>query len=512
MTILSEEDRRALTQQPQIPSVSPGTLASPRTVMPSVPSVASTVQPQIPAISPGMGASPRTPDSALVVPSVASTVQPQIPGFSPGAAVSPRTPDAVIAAGAPPPAVAPPVYGNYGQTAPPSVSGQFTPRTPDGPVATYQAQLQGNPAPVAGATGAPVSPALGAMARAALDPLAAARADAGNAYDTGAQTSVPTGVGMGARQLITSAASRAGGAVLDASGAVRDAAANVARPLYEGVRAFITGRPPAPDAPAGAVPSVAAAARGPVTIDGRTGQPITTANTMPGTWHPAGADADIAAMGNEIQPVAAGVPGGVPSVRGIQPPAQVTSVQTSNTPANINPTTPLGGLFRSIAGMQLMRRANNDQQRTFKNQVTAQGADIAAAKVGGELKRSAAEVDKTQAETTKLKQDNENAVQVQNLRKQLVDETDPKKRKALENKLYALQGKKQGNFQVTQVESVDPATGMVTKTPYIIDADTGNARPVTGTGGGPPGMTYLGKSPQGKRVFQDAQGNKHVED
>jgi hypothetical protein len=467
-------------------------------------------QPQIAPVSPNVGASPRTPDAAAgayatelgAASPAASTVQPQIMALP-----------------------------NTGAS----------PRTAAGPVAAYSAQLQGQPqvapvasvaapAAVAPATPSLVGPVLGAMARTALDPLASVRSDAADAYNAGAQTSVPTGVGMGARQALNSVLSRAGGAVLDASGAVRNAAMeNVVKPAYEGVRAFITGRPPAPDTAAPVVGSAQAApARAPVTIDGGTGQVITTGNTIPGTWHPADQDPtmrDFTVGGLRVQdtgvvdgqPATRSITGdrafptGVPSVRsgqgGVAVPQQVTAI-----PGSGGPTTPLGGLMRSVAGLQIARRANNDNQRTFNDQVKAANLDLTTQKVGGELKRSAAETGKTEAETTKLKQENENAVQVQALRSQLVNETDPKKRKVLENKLYALQGKKQGSYQVTQVESVDPATGMVTKTPYIIDSDTGNARPVAGAGAGPPGMTYLGKSPQGKRVFQDAQGNKHVED
>jgi hypothetical protein len=456
-------------------------------------------QPQI-VPQPNMGVSPRTPPATaayMAAPSVQS--QPQITA-QPNMGVSPSTSNDAAAAYLNPPAApvdtTPRLPALPGRP-PMSVSGQFSPRTADDATAAYMAAPQ-RPSVLSAVPGA-----MRAAAGALIDPMANVRGDVASEYQRGAAISPATGAGMAVREAVVSPVSRAMGAVTAATAPLRNAASSFMGNMGEGVRAFITGQPPAPATPltagrTAAVPSVGAA-RQPVTVDqqGNEVPPQQGNNSFQVGGLTVTDNGNLRTITGD-----APAPVRVPAVGGAQPtlsaPAPVTSVADARPGAK----GPLGGLMGSLTGLQLIRGANNEQQRGYNDQVKAINTGLNVAKVGGELQ-------KTSAETEKLQQDNKNALQIQSLRSQLVSATDPKVKKDIENKLYALQGKKAGNFQVVQSESIDPATGQQVKTPYILDADSGEARPLIPPQGN--GMSYVGKTPDGKRVFKDAQGKQHVE-
>jgi len=75
------------------------------------------------------------------------------------------------------------------------------------------------------------------------------------------------------------------------------------------------------------------------------------------------------------------------------------------------------------------------------------------------------------------------AKQLKDIRTRYTNEKNPEKKRALQQQLYALQGKAQQKFQIATAQHTDE-TGNIVKTPYLIDAVSGQSRTLTG-GGGP---------------------------
>jgi hypothetical protein len=454
------------------------------------------------------GGAPAIPSVATPVAAPAPQVQPQIISTTPSA--SPRTPDAQAAYLA---SAAPQQQPQIVSTIPGT-----SPRTPDAQAA-YLAPQQ--PVSVAAPAAVPAGGAV-QVPQGVLDPGAAVRGDIADAYRRGAQSSTATGVGMAANEAVISPVSRVGGGLMDAGLSVARGAGNAAmavgRPLVEGVRAFLTGRPPAPSVAAPAAPvagtpeplirqpapgfdangqrtgvaptvaaapaAVAPAARQPVTIDAATGQPIVanggaSPGYQPGTVQPIFQQGSMSVyqqgnhrviVGDNPAPVRVAQPS-VAAVPHVQPPAQVTAVPGRRASGR----SALGGFMGTAAGLSVARGQNNINQRDFKNQVSV-------AKLGMESAKTEADVGRAKADTKRIEAENRDREQLTTLRTQLVNETDPKKRAAIERKITTLQGKAAPKYQVVTVKTVDPATGGQIETPYLLD-EAGNSRPVVQQGG-----------------------------
>jgi hypothetical protein len=105
--------------------------------------------------------------------------------------------------------------------------------------------------------------------------------------------------------------------------------------------------------------------------------------------------------------------------------------------------------------------------------------------------------------------------QIDALRQQYANESDPEKRRALATKINTLTGKDQQKFQVVMEKGVGADGITPTQTAYLVD-EAGNVKPVSGGGQpdtnvAPPGMRMVGTS-QGKPVYEDAQGNRFTLD
>jgi hypothetical protein len=208
---------------------------------------------------------------------------------APPTPVSPRTPDGPIASYAAEQGAAPATVPAAGKpiimATPPGPVG-VSPRTPDAATAAYSAEL--------GARGQAPQPSVVPIIAGAIDAGSNIRADVAGAYREGAATSVPAGVGMAAREAIVSPVSRAGGVIANMAGRAQQAAMGVIGPIVEAGRAFITGSPaPAPAAPAAtAAPQTgvirgsfgpAPGAFGPARAPGAAAAPAAAAPAVPGT-------------------------------------------------------------------------------------------------------------------------------------------------------------------------------------------------------------------------------------
>ena len=108
----------------------------------------------------------------------------------------------------------------------------------------------------------------------------------------------------------------------------------------------------------------------------------------------------------------------------------------------------------------------------------------------------------TERQANAKAKDLENA-QVEELRvlqKEYRAEKDPTKKKALENELYALQGKNQQNYQITTREDVGPDGVSVIKKPYIVDRE-GREREI---GAEDPEMVIINSNPKYREAYNSA--------
>ena len=137
----------------------------------------------------------------------------------------------------------------------------------------------------------------------------------------------------------------------------------------------------------------------------------------------------------------------------------------------------------------------SDQNLTARGQdVTRRGQDIDAQNVAGQNKVRDTEIQGAQFD---LGQKQELA----DLQQRYAAETDPAKRKQLENEIYARMGKPQQKYQVVTEAGTDPLTDMPYKTPYIVDS-SGTARRIGGGsgGGGEGGIMEIGKGEKPPRA------------
>lgn len=501
-------------------------------------------------------------------PPPASTQQPQIMPLA-NTGESPRTPDSVFAS--PTPTLSLPAIADAGavrnaaypagEAAPPSVSGAFSPRTPDGTAAAYARTL-------------------GAKGNTEVAPSGPIN-DYVNQVTAASKTGgLPAALGAGANSIIGGIAGEAVPAISNIAGAGANAfERGVADPVFRFLEALL-GKQPGGLAPA-AFTNPAAPAAAPVRTTlppspvGARNVPIAPAAATPQA--PVGdvqarindALAKLGATANEIGNAPASAPGqpgtvitrvapdGTKSFIGAGDPgtpsaaaapgtttAPVASVQQPNQQIDIlsainnllaeeaqrDANTPryTGGVGRNFAMSAADAAAANaalDKNATERRGkilefATGQGhvansattAASGAARTAAEIPEIGARTEELQAKTKGVVTQEAERQQVAKLEQALAVETDPAKQKKLQSQLYALKGKPQPKVQIVTEEKVDPATMMPIKTPYVVD-ENGNARPLIPQNTGPAGMVFIGRTPDGKkRVFQDAKGNKHVED
>jgi len=111
--------------------------------------------------------------------------------------------------------------------------------------------------------------------------------------------------------------------------------------------------------------------------------------------------------------------------------------------------------------------------------------DLSNSRLLGEDTRNSAQMRSANMETSLKQMEIDQAKNVMALQSQLDDPNlSTEKRKQIENRLYAIQGKPQQKYQITTRKITDPVTGAVTETPYAVDPnDPANSVEIGATGG-----------------------------
>jgi len=152
---------------------------------------------------------------------------------------------------------------------------------------------------------------------------------------------------------------------------------------------------------------------------------------------------------------------------GVEGTLENTKLSGENTLAN----TELTGRFGiEEAGMD---NATEMQKAKMSEAVANRNADIEERSVDSQIeeRRFGMEVDKVQADQDRM---------ILDLQNQYLNEKDPVKKKDLADRLYAIQGKKQSQYQVVTEKGTDELGNVVNK-PYLVDA-SGNVKPVSTLG------------------------------
>jgi hypothetical protein len=184
--------------------------------------------------------------------------------------------------------------------------------------------------------------------------------------------------------------------------------------------------------------------------------------------------------------------------------------------------------YRDKAGLNAQAQGNfNNASKAYMDNLKAMSDTAQAnAGIGTENRANLAQppaIEHQKAQTELYKQQTETAKQVEadriktsDLRQKLSTETDPGKRRQLENQLYAIQGKPQPKYQIVTEKGVAADGITPTQTSHIVTEDTnGNpiATPLVGPGVGgtktqapQAAIDHLKKNPAMKDAFKQKYG------
>lgn len=162
---------------------------------------------------------------------------------------------------------------------------------------------------------------------------------------------------------------------------------------------------------------------------------------------------------------------------------------------------------RYIADQQAKTAGNTNQVANLNAIASLRNADTLAFAASSNAQETGARIAKLGQETqdiserTKALQLTEaQKAQALKLQEQIVLEQDPKKQRALQNRLYAITGRPQPKFQVIEVPGVGADGITPIKTPYILDEE-GNARPAVAPQG-------IGTDPRALAIKADLASGK----
>jgi hypothetical protein len=127
-----------------------------------------------------------------------------------------------------------------------------------------------------------------------------------------------------------------------------------------------------------------------------------------------------------------------------------------------------GGLFGSLVDFNSQLSAYGTKKAGEGAKVTNFKNQIAANQANTQADASAVNTERAQVDLEGAKTKQAADAEVNTLRKQIFAETDPKKRQALQSKLYSLIGKPQPKYQIVSQKGVD-ATGNPIETPMIVE-------------------------------------------
>ena len=164
------------------------------------------------------------------------------------------------------------------------------------------------------------------------------------------------------------------------------------------------------------------------------------------------------------------------------------------------------------AGARAMLAAQGINDRNAIEREGQQSAnEIARKRLTGELALNDTRIGTEQLGQQKGQMEIDAAKRMEAVQQAYISEQDPVKKQELGRQWQTLNLKSGDKYQMTTRKSVDPATGVVTETPYAFDPNSKETIEIGGGGNQDPAMAIIESNPSYKQAYQSADPKKQQE-